>query len=99
MSFTPNDVKQYFFKLNRGLTGGLILVLIIASLIFWYTKTLTLQSSSSLIGAAFILLAVLFYQIPYISFLLTRRHFSEHEKTGIEILDSDWKTFKQWVES
>ena len=99
MAHHPNDVKQYFYKLNRNLTGGLVLILVIASLFFWYTKILTLQDSSMLIGAAFMLLAVLSYQLPYISFLLTRRHFASQDKSGIEILDSDWKTFKNWLES
>ena len=99
MSSKQNDVKQYFFKLNRTLTGGLITILIIAALIFWYTKTLLLETSSSYIGAGFMLLAVLFYQLPYISFLLTRRHFANQDRAGIEILDSGWKTFKQWLDA
>ncbi len=99
MAYTPNDVKQYFLQLNRALTVGLIIILIIASMVFWYTESLSLQSSSSLIGAAFMLLAVLFYQLPYISFLLTRRKFSAENKQGIEILDSGWKVFKKWLEA
>ncbi len=83
--------------LNRMLTAGLILILILASLIFWVTEALPLHSSSSVIGLAFMLLAVIFYQLPYISFLLTRRHFADSDRSGIEILDAGWKTFKQWA--
>lgn len=97
MSYSPEDVKQYFLKLNRSLTGGLIVVLIIASLVFWYTDTFSLHSSSTLIGLVFMILAVIFYQLPYFSYLLTRRRFSSKDRQGIEILDSGWKVFKQWL--
>jgi|GEM_PF-1532378 len=99
MSSSANDVKQYFLQLNRALTGGLIAILIIVALVFWYTEALTLQNSSSLIGAGFMLLAVVFYQLPYISFVLTRRHFAGDDRKGIEILDSEWKTFKKWLDA
>lgn len=97
MPYTPNDVKQYFLRINRLLTAGLLLILMVASLIIWYTNALPLKESSIQIGASFMLLAVLFYQLPYVSFLLTRRHFAAEDRQGIEILDSGWSAFKQWL--
>ena len=99
MTKTPADIKQYFLKTNRILTISLVAILIVASALFWYTKAVTLENSSFWIGAAFMLLAVLFYQLPYVSYVLTRRHFESADRTGLEILDSSWKTFKQWLES
>ncbi|MDW3094403.1 MAG: hypothetical protein R8G33_01890 [Gammaproteobacteria bacterium] len=99
MSNNPADVKQYFLKINRNLTSGLVAVLIVASALFWYTKVVTLENSSFWIGAAFMLLAIVFYQLPFVSFLLTRRHFDSVDRSNIEILDADWKTFRKWVES
>lgn len=97
MPSTPNDVKQYFIQINRLLTGILLLILVIASLIIWYTDALPLRDSSVQIGASFMLLAVVFYQLPYVSFLITRRHFASEDRQGIEILDSGWGAFKQWL--
>ena len=99
MSNTPADVKQYFIKTNRTLTTSLITILLVVSAVFWYTKTVTLENSSFWIGAAFMLLAVVFYQLPRVSFLITRRHFQKEDRSDIEILDSGWKPFRQWLES
>ena len=99
MSKTSTDVKQYFLKTNRALTISLVSILIMVSALFWYTKAVTLENSSFWIGAALMLLAVLFYQLPYVSYLLTRRHFGGTDHSGIEILNSDWKSFRQWLES
>lgn len=97
MSDNHNHVKQYFLKINRALTIGLISLLIIVSSIIWYSEFLPISESSTTIGVAFMLLAVLFYQLPYISYVFTRRHFAGKDKNGIEILDAGWKTFKQWL--
>ena len=67
-------------------------------MVFWYKDLLSLQNSSLSIGTAFMLLAVLFYQLPYISYHLTRRKFADEDRQGIEILDSDWKVFKKWLD-
>lgn len=99
MTNTPADIKQYFLKTNRNLTISLVAILILAAAVFWYTKAVTLENSSLWIGAAFMLLAVLFYQLPYLSYVLTRRHFVGADRARLEILDSDWKTFKLWLES
>tara|TARA_R110002096_G_scaffold109088_16_gene238835 strand:+ start:634 stop:933 length:300 start_codon:yes stop_codon:yes gene_type:complete len=99
MSNTPADVKQYFIRINRTLTTSLVAILIAVSAVFWYTKTATLENSSFWIGAAFMLLAVVFYQLPYVSYLITRRHFGQADRVGLEILDTGWKPFKQWLES
>lgn len=95
---TSIDVKNYFLQINRRLTLGLIALLVIVSMIFWYTGQLSLQNSSSLIGAGFMLLAVIFYQMPYVSFLITRRKFANHNRQGIEILDAGWKVFRKWLD-
>ncbi|MFK7795469.1 MAG: hypothetical protein AB8B89_08975 [Gammaproteobacteria bacterium] len=99
MSNTPEDVKSYFLKINRTITTSLVVILIMISVMFWYTKAATLESSSSSIGAALMILAVVFYQLPRVSFLITRRHFEKADRKGIEILDSGWKPFRQWLES
>jgi len=96
---TSIDVKNYFLQINRRLTLSLIVLLIIVSMIFWYTELLSLQNSSSLIGAGFMLLAVIFYQLPYVSFLITRRKFANDSRQGIEILDSGWKLFRKWLDA
>ena len=94
------EIKNYFLNLNKTLTIALVAVLVSVSAVIWYTNVITIQNSSSLIGASFMVLAVLFYQLPYISYLLTRRHFkADAGKQGAEILSSDWKTFKNWVQS
>lgn len=99
MPHNANDVKQYFLSLNRNMTIGLIFILIIVSMIFWYTGLLSLENSSVVIGAGFMLLAVLFYQLPYISYRLTQRKFANQDRQGIEILDSGWSVFKKWVDT
>ena len=99
MTITQTDIKQYFIITNRRLTASLVALLLAVSVVFWYTKAVTLENSSVWIGAAFMLLAVLFYQLPYVSYLLTVRHFESADRNGIEILDAGWKTFRQWIES
>jgi hypothetical protein len=99
MTKTTIDVKQYFLKLNRNLTTSLVAILLAVSAVFWYTKAVTLENSSIWIGAAFMLLAVLFYQLPYVSYLLTQRHFESADRSSIEILYSDWKAFRRWLDT
>ena len=94
---TSAKIRDYFYKLNKTLTMGLIMILIIASALFWYTGVVTIQNSSFWIGLAFMLVAVLFSQIPHISFLITRNHFS-NQKSEVDILNSSWKGFKNWLE-
>ena len=99
MTNNPADVKKYFMKINRLLTSSLVSILIIISVVFWYTETVTVENSSFWIGAAFMLLALIFYQLPYVSFLVTRHHYAGQDWSGIEILGSGWRTFRQWLES
>ena len=95
---TPAKVREYFLRMNKTLTMSLIIALVIASALFWYTGLATIQDSSFWIGLAFMLLAVLFSQIPHISFLLTQHHFSG-QKNQVEVLNLSWKGFKNWLES
>ena len=93
-SVRPAEIKDYFLKINRRMTTGLILLLIIVSLIFWATKSVTLENSSLWIGAALMLLAIVFYQLPFISYLLTRAHFRQQQQTDSALLNSGWSQFK-----
>ena len=90
----PAEIKDYFLKINRLMTLSLILLLLAASLVFWLTKAVTLENSSFWIGSAFMLLAIVFYQLPYLSYLLTRAHFNQHGETDSELLNSGWNQFK-----
>ena len=90
----PAEIKDYFLKINRWMTSALMLLLIIVSLIFWATKSVTLENSSLWIGAALMLLAVVFYQLPFISYLLTRAHFKQQEQTDSALLNCGWRRFK-----
>ena len=94
------EIKDYFLSMNRTLTLALVAVLVCVSAGIWYTQIITIQNSSSLIGLSFMIIAVLFYQLPYISYLITRRHFRDIQNhQGAEILTSDWKAFKNWIQS
>ena len=95
----PTDIKDYFLKTNQMLTLGLILILVLVSGIFWYTNTVTIENSSLWIGAAFMMLALIFYKLPYISYLWTRRHFNQEELSRPEILGYNWSQFKSWLDS
>ena len=93
------EVKNHFFKINRGLTLGLILMIVLFSIIFWYTGIFSLESSSVWIGLALMLLAIVFYQLPFLSYLLTKRYFKQQENISSELLNSNWSQFKNWLES
>ena len=93
-SVRPAEIKDYFLKINRWMTSALMLLLIIVSLIFWVTKSVTLENSSLWIGAALMLLAVVFYQLPFISYLLTRAYFKQQEQTDSALLNCGWRQFK-----
>ncbi len=93
------EIKDYFLNLNKALTLGLTIILISLSVLIWYTGTVTLQQSSMWIGLAFMLLALLFYKLPHISFLITRRHFSAHTDAEVGVLANGWGPFKSWIES
>ena len=102
MSSMPNlnEIKTYYLSLNRTLTLALVAMLVCVSAFIWYTDAISIQSSSSVIGLSFMFMAVVFYKLPHISYLLIRRRYKNVQNLqGVEILASDWKTFKSWVQS
>ena len=91
------QIIEYFFNINRILTIGLVLILAIISTLLWLSSV-SLQSISIWVGIVLMLVAVVFYRIPWFSYLLTRKHFIKLEILNNEVLNSGWVSFKKWLE-
>ncbi|MEM8843795.1 MAG: hypothetical protein AAGB35_02020 [Pseudomonadota bacterium] len=92
-----NQIKEYFLNVNRMLTIGLVFLLVVISALFWLLG-ISMQDISIWVGMAFMLLAVVFYRIPRLSYSLTKKHFLNHKALDDNILNSDWGRFKKWLE-
>ena len=48
------------------------------------------------IGLSLMGLAVIFYKLPYVSYVYTRRRFKHHPKAQ-KVFSGGWKSFSNWV--
>ena len=94
---SAKQIKEYFFNINRTLSVGLVLMLVIVSAVFWLMG-ISMQNISTWVGIVLMLLAVVFYQIPRISYQLTKKHFLNQGEFSDEVLNSGWAKFKKWLE-
>lgn len=90
------EFKNKFQNTNRMMTMGLVSLLIIISVIFWMLGYESGGQTSVWIGSILMLLAVVFYKLPHLSFILTKKKFQQGQNgPDDEHLYADWPTFKQ----
>lgn len=92
------QMKHNFYQLNRWLTLVLVLTIVIGAVLLWYFEIGSIGTYSTEIGLIFMGLAVIFYKIPHISYLLIRSRYQGHAETA-EVVNSGWKSFRHWLEN
>ena len=94
-----DQIKEDFYRINRFLTLGLLGVIILASILFWRTGIASIEKYSIWIGLIFMGLAILFYKLPHISYLILRRRSTALNSAECANLCSGWNSFKTWLEA
>ena len=56
-----DEIKRNFYQINRLLTLGLVGLIILISVFFWYTGYAAVEDTSLWIGLALMVMAVIFY--------------------------------------
>ena len=93
------EFKNKFMRTNRKLTMALVLIVIVCSVLFWLLGYESGGETSVWIGSALMLLAVLFYKLPHLSFMLTKKQFiAAGQSTKDDHVLANWQTFKLWME-
>jgi membrane protein YdbS with pleckstrin-like domain len=98
-NISHNDqIKAQFLKTNRNLTFALLLLVIAASAIFWLYGVDVQGASSVVTGLVLLVLAVVFYKLPHISYLIMKYRQQNSAIQTKSILDDGWTAFKRWLE-
>ena len=91
-------LKTQFMAANRNLTLGILAALIICSAGLWAAGVVVQGINSVMTGLVLIALAVVFYKLPHISYLLVRKNHQETMRSIDPKLAEDWLAFKKWLE-
>lgn len=91
-------IKIQFLATNQYLTLGLLLLVIVCSAIFWWMGVDVQGKSSVFTGLVLLVLAVVFYKLPYLSYILMKYRYQGDDIPTKSILDDGWPAFKRWVE-
>lgn len=91
------EIKHCFYQMNRVLTWTLVVLVALVSATFWYLGYAATDKYSTRIGLVLMGLAVIFYKLPYISYLFTKRRY-KHSQAAPGILDQGWKSFNSWLD-
>ena len=98
MQSKQEQMKQNFYQLNRRLTLLLVLTIVIGAVLLWYFEIESIGPYSTEIGLFLMGLAIIFYKIPHISYLLIRGRYQGHVETA-ELVNSGWKSFRHWLDN
>ncbi len=90
-------IKTTFLKINRALTAGLVVLIIISLTVLWLLDV-DLEAQSTLLGSVLMVLAVVFYQIPRLAYRLTQQQFNQSTGVNEQILKQDWPAFRRWLD-
>jgi len=91
-SKVSQELYKEFNQINRNLTYLTIGLVCLVALIVWFFSIDVGGKRASLMGVAFMVLAVITYKIPYLSYqYLLRKYKSDNEKCSV--LGHDWKQF------
>lgn len=71
-------------------------MLALISAVFWYLGYASTDVYSIRIGLILMGLAVVFYKLPYVSYVYTSRRFKDHPQAQ-ELFAGGWKSFSRWV--
>ncbi len=96
MSNDLQVIRQYFFRMNRILTWSLVILVALVSATLWVLDFASTDVHSTKIGIVLMGLAVVFYKLPHISFIYTKRRFKAHPEAE-EIFTGNWRTFRKWA--
>ena len=84
--------RQHDFY-NRSLTFFLALLVCATGCVLWLAGVPLEQEYKKGVGLAVMLLAFVFYKIPYLSYRLTRSRFSSDRET-LRLMGDDWRQYK-----
>ncbi len=89
-------VQDEFHLLNRRLTYTTAAIMCVLALIFWWFDVEVKGHMATLVGAAFIAMAVFTFKIPYISYRYLLRKYRD-EPDRLAALGPGWREFKRDV--
>jgi len=78
---------------NRLLTTGLALLVCAVGYGLWSAGVPLEDRYKTLTGIAIMLLALVFYKIPYFSYRLNRRWFA-HDDDSLQLMGGNWRQYK-----
>ena len=91
-------IKNTFLAINRTLTAGLIMLIILVLAVLWFFNV-DLEAQSTLLGAVLMIFAVIFYQLPRLAYHLTQRQYKQLTGVNEQIVKQDWASFRRWLDS
>ena len=91
------EIKHCFYQMNRVLTWTLVVLIALVSATFWYLGYASTDKYSIRIGLVLMGLAVIFYKLPYLSYLFAKRRYKDSQAAR-GILDQGWQSFNSWLE-
>lgn len=86
------EIKNYHDYYNRWITFGSGLAVSFVFLGLWWGRVELLDQYRSFAGLVLILLAVIFYKLPYLSYLLNKKRYRNHPE-GLAIIGKSWKEY------
>ncbi len=87
------ELYNEFLKINRYLTYGTVAFVCVVAFVVWIFDIDLGGQRTSLMGLMFMLLAVVTFKIPYISYRYLRKKYKNHAEKN-SILGVDWKLFR-----
>ncbi len=87
------NVQQEFHRLSRNMTYATIVLVCILAMLAWWLGIEVKGRAATIIGAMFIVLAVVTFQIPYITYRYMLRKY-KHEPEKLSALGSNWHEFR-----
>ena len=89
-------IQDEFHLLNRRLTYTTAAIMCVLALIFWRFDVEVTGNMATLVGIAFIAMAVFTFKIPYISYCYLLRKYRD-EPDRLAALGPNWREFKRDV--
>ncbi len=78
---------------NRWLTAGLAALVCAVGGALWLTEVSLTERYKMTAGLVIMLLAFVFYKIPYFSYRLNRRRFAG-DKESLRLMGGDWRQYR-----
>ena len=89
-------IKQKHNELNRMFTLLLSSLVVCVSFLLWLNDVPLLLEYKPLTGIVLMVLAVIFYKIPYFAYLANCRYFADNGRAN-ELMGGTWKQYRMRI--